>query len=79
MHTKSPLLRLLTLSFSSALAALLLSGCLVGPRYQKPPAMTQAPPAAYKESPGAAQANAAATGTAATGTTGAQAADAGEW
>jgi NodT family efflux transporter outer membrane factor (OMF) lipoprotein len=41
--------------------------------------MTQAPPAAYKESPGAAQANAAATGTAATGTTGAQAADAGEW
>ena len=78
-----------------ALAALLLSGCLVGPKYQRPPAMTQAPPAAYKESPGAAQpgggtaaggtaaggtsTNAAATGTAASGTTGAQAADAGEW
>jgi len=74
-----------------ALAALLLSGCLVGPKYQKPPAMTQAPPAAYKESPGAAQpaggtaaggtsTNAAASGTtAAVGTTGAQAADAGEW
>ena len=29
---------------------------MVGPKYQKPPAMTQAPPAAYKESPGAARA-----------------------
>ena len=82
--------RILGAAISTALAALLLSGCLVGPKYQKPPAMTQAPPAAYKESPGAAQpgggsapgaaaANAAATGTAASGTTGAQAADAGEW
>ncbi|MGA2436997.1 MAG: efflux transporter outer membrane subunit [Acidobacteriaceae bacterium] len=81
MHTKSPLLRLLTLSFSSALVALLLTGCLVGPKYQKPPAMTQAPPAAYKETPGAAgpgggaQANATATNA----TAPAQAADAGEW
>jgi NodT family efflux transporter outer membrane factor (OMF) lipoprotein len=71
-----------------ALAALLLSGCLAGPKYQRPPAMTQAPPAAYKETPGAAQpASATAAGSAAqanaaaTGTTGAQAqaADAGEW
>jgi NodT family efflux transporter outer membrane factor (OMF) lipoprotein len=33
------------------LAALLLSGCRVGPKYQQPPAMAQAPPATYKESP----------------------------
>ena len=96
---------ILRAAISTALAALLLSGCLVGPKYQKPPAMTQAPPAAYKESPGAAQpgggsagnstagnatvaGGTAASGTAAgatqanaaaTGTTGAQAADAGEW
>jgi NodT family efflux transporter outer membrane factor (OMF) lipoprotein len=37
---------------ASALAAMvLLSGCRVGPKYQKPPAMAQAPPASYKESP----------------------------
>jgi outer membrane protein TolC len=72
-------------AITTALAALLLSGCQVGPKYQKPPAMAQAPPAAYKESPGAAQpgsgtaASAAATNTAATGTTGSQTADAGEW
>ena len=86
---------ILRAAISTALAALLLSGCLVGPKYQKPPAMTQAPPAAYKESPGAAQpgggttaggtaasgtaAGTAQTNAAATGTTGAQAADAGEW
>ncbi len=35
----------------SAVGALLLSGCMVGPKYQRPPAMAQAPPAAYKESP----------------------------
>ena len=80
---------ILRAAISTALAALLLSGCLVGPKYQKPPAMTQAPPAAYKESPGAAQPGerdgrrrgASQRGcepnTAATGTTGAQAADAG--
>jgi len=32
-------------------AALLLTGCMVGPKYQKPPALAQAPPASYKESP----------------------------
>jgi NodT family efflux transporter outer membrane factor (OMF) lipoprotein len=79
----------------SALAAVLLTGCMVGPKYQKPPAMAQAPPATYKESPGAAQpgngtaasgtaasatqTSATATSTAASGTTGAQAAGAGEW
>jgi NodT family efflux transporter outer membrane factor (OMF) lipoprotein len=49
----------------SALAAVLLTGCMVGPKYQKPPAMAQAPPATYKESPGAAQ---PANGTAASAT-----------
>jgi NodT family efflux transporter outer membrane factor (OMF) lipoprotein len=40
-------------AIASALAAMLIptSGCRVGPVYQKPPAMAQAPPAAYKESP----------------------------
>ena len=34
------------------LAGLLaITGCRVGPRYQRPPALSQAPPAAYKESP----------------------------
>ena len=32
-------------------AALLVTGCRVGPVYHKPPAMVQAPPAEYKESP----------------------------
>ncbi len=36
---------------TSTLAALLLTGCMVGPKYQKPPAIAQAPPATYKESP----------------------------
>src|ERR1700721_1029914 len=35
----------------SAIPALLLTGCLVGPKYHVPPATQQAPPAAYKESP----------------------------
>ncbi|HEV2645765.1 MAG TPA: efflux transporter outer membrane subunit [Acidobacteriaceae bacterium] len=33
------------------LTAVLLTGCRVGPKYNKPPALAQAPPAAYKESP----------------------------
>jgi NodT family efflux transporter outer membrane factor (OMF) lipoprotein len=36
---------------TATLAALLLTGCMVGPKYQKPPAIAQAPPATYKESP----------------------------
>ncbi len=35
----------------TALAALLLTGCRVGPKYHVPPAIAQAPPASYKESP----------------------------
>lgn len=38
-------------ALTSAVAALLLTGCRVGPKYQKPPALAQAPPASYKESP----------------------------
>jgi NodT family efflux transporter outer membrane factor (OMF) lipoprotein len=41
---------------TATLAALLLTGCMVGPKYQKPPAIAQAPPATYKESPKAADA-----------------------
>jgi NodT family efflux transporter outer membrane factor (OMF) lipoprotein len=33
------------------MAALLLSGCMVGPKYHVPSATTQAPPAIYKEAP----------------------------
>ncbi|NYF78976.1 efflux transporter outer membrane subunit [Granulicella arctica] len=33
------------------LAALLLGGCRIGPKYTVPPATAQAPPASYKESP----------------------------
>lgn len=33
------------------LGILLLTGCRVGPKYQKPPAMAQAPSTSYKESP----------------------------
>jgi NodT family efflux transporter outer membrane factor (OMF) lipoprotein len=40
-----------SVAVTSALAATLLTGCRVGPKYQKPPAMAQAPPALYKESP----------------------------
>ena len=36
-------------AIASALAALLLTGCMVGPKYQRPPALAQAPPASYKE------------------------------
>jgi NodT family efflux transporter outer membrane factor (OMF) lipoprotein len=35
----------------SAIPALFLTGCLVGPKYHVPPATAQAPPSAYKESP----------------------------
>ena len=38
-------------AIASGLAALLLAGCRVGPKYHQPPAMAQAPPAAYKETP----------------------------
>ena len=38
-------------AITSGLVALLLTGCRVGPRYQQPPAMAQAPPVSYKESP----------------------------
>jgi NodT family efflux transporter outer membrane factor (OMF) lipoprotein len=38
-------------AIASGLAALWMTGCTVGPKYQKPPAMAQAPPAQYKESP----------------------------
>ncbi len=40
-------------AIASGLAALLVAGCRVGPKYQQPPAMAQAPPAAYKETPAA--------------------------
>jgi NodT family efflux transporter outer membrane factor (OMF) lipoprotein len=36
---------------ASAVGALLLTGCRVGPKYVRPPALAQAPPATYKESP----------------------------
>jgi len=41
-------------ALASALAVSLLSGCMVGPKYQRPPALAQGqapPPPAYKESP----------------------------
>jgi len=43
----------LSLALGSTLAALLIpmTGCLVGPKYQRPAATAQAPPASYKESP----------------------------
>ncbi len=45
-----------TLRFKAAIypaiaAAVLLTGCRVGPKYQLPPATAQAPPISYKESP----------------------------
>jgi len=40
-----------TIAICPALTALLLSGCMVGPKYHAPPAIAQAPPPAYKESP----------------------------
>lgn len=36
---------------ASAVAAGCLAGCRVGPKYQRPPAIAQAPPTTYKESP----------------------------
>ena len=36
---------------SPAIATLLLTGCMVGPKYHVPPATATAPPPAYKESP----------------------------
>jgi NodT family efflux transporter outer membrane factor (OMF) lipoprotein len=36
---------------ASAVAAFFLAGCRVGPKYQRPPAVAQAPPVTYKESP----------------------------
>jgi NodT family efflux transporter outer membrane factor (OMF) lipoprotein len=38
-------------AIASTVTALLLTGCMVGPKYQRPPAMAQAPPASYKETP----------------------------
>jgi NodT family efflux transporter outer membrane factor (OMF) lipoprotein len=38
-------------AITSAAAVLLLAGCRVGPKYHAPPAIAQAPPATYKESP----------------------------
>jgi NodT family efflux transporter outer membrane factor (OMF) lipoprotein len=40
-----------SIGLASSLAIVLLSGCRVGPKYQRPPALAQAPPASYKESP----------------------------
>jgi NodT family efflux transporter outer membrane factor (OMF) lipoprotein len=40
-----------TIAICPALTALLLSGCMVGPKYHTPPAVAQAPPVTYKESP----------------------------
>lgn len=44
VHAKIPVL--------PALAAVFLSGCVVGPKYHQPAATVQPPPAAYKEIPG---------------------------
>lgn len=41
----------LKIALASAIAASFLAGCHVGPKYQRPPALAQAPPATYKESP----------------------------
>jgi NodT family efflux transporter outer membrane factor (OMF) lipoprotein len=41
----------LKLFFGPSLSALLLSGCMVGPKYHQPAATVQPPPAAYKELP----------------------------
>jgi NodT family efflux transporter outer membrane factor (OMF) lipoprotein len=38
-------------AIAPALTTLLLTGCMVGPKYHVPPATQQAPPPAYKESP----------------------------
>jgi NodT family efflux transporter outer membrane factor (OMF) lipoprotein len=41
----------LAVALCSAVIAIALTGCMVGPKYHTPPAMAQAPPVAYKESP----------------------------
>jgi NodT family efflux transporter outer membrane factor (OMF) lipoprotein len=41
----------LKLFFSPSLTAILLAGCMVGPKYHQPAATVQPPPAAYKELP----------------------------
>src|ERR1700724_2417423 len=41
----------LNLFFGPSLAALVLAGCMVGPKYHQPAATVQPPPAAYKELP----------------------------
>jgi NodT family efflux transporter outer membrane factor (OMF) lipoprotein len=48
MHTISLRYRV---AVFSALTAVLLTGCRVGPKYQRPPVLAQAPPVAYKEVP----------------------------
>jgi NodT family efflux transporter outer membrane factor (OMF) lipoprotein len=44
-------LRFSVAAITVGLAAQLLTGCRVGPKYQRPPALAQAPPPAYKETP----------------------------
>src|ERR1700722_2645948 len=39
------------MTFALAAMSLSIAGCRVGPVYQRPPALAQAPPATYKESP----------------------------
>ena len=41
----------LAIKLTSAMAAVSMTGCRVGPKYQVPPATAQAPPASYQESP----------------------------
>ena len=48
------------IAVSSALAALLLTGCHVGPKYTRPAATVTAPPVAYKEAPATTPAQSAA-------------------
>jgi NodT family efflux transporter outer membrane factor (OMF) lipoprotein len=50
MNKSANIIRL-TFQIASATVLLLLAGCRVGPKYSVPPAMAQAPPAAYKEAP----------------------------
>ena len=48
---KTMTLSRLQILLASAIAAACFAGCRVGPKYQRPPALAQAPPTAYKESP----------------------------
>jgi NodT family efflux transporter outer membrane factor (OMF) lipoprotein len=41
----------LAVAICSTVIAIALTGCMVGPKYHTPPALAQAPPVAYKESP----------------------------